>query len=202
MPADVVDADFVDEADRLREPDCAGIVRRAAGLPAPRSRTYSKSPTGEIDGVSKYVSQPPSGSATDRYPASGALTLARNSLLRYRKPQPNGAISHLCPPQAIASTGVLLHVEWDGADLLHGVDDQEDATLAAEPRQRVEIAAKAVAPLHGADGDDAGLAGDRGFDVLDQKLSVTIGKDIDLDADSPRASAARARRLPGIPGRR
>ncbi len=75
------------------------------------------------------------------------------------------------------------YVERDGADLLHGIDDQEDAAVAAQPRQRVEIAAKAVIPLHGADGDDASIASDRGFDVFAPAASFAVGKDVDRDAE-------------------
>ncbi len=43
----------------------------------------------------------------------------------------------------------LSHVEGNRADLLDSVDDQKHAAVAAQPGERIEIAAKAVVPLNG-----------------------------------------------------
>src|ERR1700730_12392802 len=58
-----------------------------------------------IDGVSKYLPHPPSGGSKERYPATGARSLSEMLLRMYMKPAPNGAVSHLWPPQTTMSTG-------------------------------------------------------------------------------------------------
>ncbi len=50
-------------------------------------------------------------------------------------------------------------------------------------RQSVEIAAKPVTPLHGADGNHAGTRRENGFDVFDKNPSVAIRDGVDLDAE-------------------